>query len=969
MLLIFALQFHVSSQDVVSEGEWIESQISTMTMEEKLGQLFMVRAFSKSDDADVPKILDQIKKYHIGGICFFQGSPVRQVELINQYNEASKVPLLIGVDAEWGLGMRFPESTISFPKQIMLGAIQDNNLIYKMGKEIADHCKRVGIHVNFAPVVDINNNPLNPVINDRAFGEDKFNVSAKAYAYMLGMQENGILACAKHFPGHGDTEVDSHVGLPVIRHDMERLRDIELFPFKSLADQGIASVMIAHLHIPAIDDRPMRPTTLSKPAVTDLLRKEIGFDGLVFTDAMEMKGVTENFKDGTAEAEALKAGVDIILLPEDIAKSMDKIKEYIVSGEIKMEDIDKSVRRMLKAKYKCGLTTPPALDHLGVIEYLNSKKSQALKSELIENAITLAIDDQGLVPIKNANKKKILCVSIGSPAKNMFQKRLDSYAKVDHLNTTKEVTIEKKKLILKDAGKYDIVIVSIHDMSRNASKDFGITLSARDLITSLNAKSKVILCVFGNPYSLKYFDDLKTVVMAYEDDDMVRDVTAQSLFGVNAITGKLPVTASAKFSFSAGVLRAGLGKLGFSLPERTGMNSERLDRIDQIVEEIIQTKAAPGCQVLVAKDGKIIFRKSYGKFTYEKQSKKVENKDIYDVASLTKILATTISVMKLYDENKLDIHAPVSRYIPELLATNKSNFTLSDMMAHHAGLRPWIPFYECTVIKEDKKVYACPQYYSPRLTPEFSIPVAQKLFLRTDYRDSIWNQIYNSELRSDTNYKYSDLGFYLAMKTVENVSRRKFDEFTNDEIFTPLGLNRTTFNPLRKFSATEIVPTEKDEYWRNQVVDGTVHDMGAAMLGGVGGHAGLFSNSMDVAVIMQMLLNGGSYGGHQFFSPQTVKYFTTRYSRSTRRGIGFDMKELDRGKSQPTCEAASSETFGHTGFTGTCTFVDPKYNIVYVFLSNRTYPDMNNNALNKKDFRERIQACIYQAMEGELLNQ
>ncbi len=960
ILFIFLDKSQLNAQTNLDQQSWVDSVFNSMTTDQKIGQLFMVRVFSKTDALETGKILRYIDSLHIGGLCFFQGSPIKQADLTNMYQRQSKIPLFIGIDGETGLGMRFPESVMKFPKQLTLGAIADDNLVYKMGAQIAKHCKKMGIHFNFAPVVDVNNNANNPVINDRAFGEDKFYVTAKSIAYMKGLQDNGIIATAKHFPGHGDTNVDSHVDLPIINHTLKRLHDVEFFPFKALISEGVGSVMVGHLHIPQLDDRPKRSASMSYRIVTELLRQELGYDGLIFTDAMEMKGVAKHFSNGVAEVEAFLAGCDIILMPEDLPSAIALFKSYMNSGSIYPSRLDESVRRILIAKYKAQVYNKKQINTSDVISFLNNNESVGVKTELIESALTLAVDDYNVLPFKNINDKKLMTIGIGIPSKNTFHNRLSDYATMDHFTIKKEIPdAEKNKLII-ESTKHDYTIVSIHDMSRSLDKNFGISAATRNFINELATKTKVILVVFGNPYSLKYFEDIKTIVVAYEEDDLFQDITAQTMFGVNAFNGRLPVTASPRFSLSSGLSKNSLYTLGYVVPERVALDSKKLDQIDDLANEIIRKRAAPGCAILVAKDNKIVYHKTFGNHTYS-VIKPVLKDDLYDVASLTKILSGTMAMMKLYEDKKISIEAPLVRYIPELIATNKANLSIGNVMAHQAGLIPFIPFYESTISKIKKKVTLKPQFYKSISTSEFSIPVAQKIFLKNSYVDTIWKEIYNSPLREKEGYKYSDLGFYFVKKIVENTSRKKLDIYVQENIYNPLQLKRTLYNPIGKIALSQIVPSENDNYWRNQLVHGTVHDMGAAMLGGVGGHAGIFSNTKDIATILQMLLNGGSYAGTKLFSPQTVDLFTSRYAQSTRRGLGFDMKETDGSSTMNMGDLAPFTTFGHTGFTGTCAYADPDNKIVFVFLSNRTFPDMDNNLLHKNDYRPKIQDCIYKS--------
>ncbi len=950
------------STELQKEQAWVEETFKAMSPDEQLGQLFMVRAHSDKGPAHIAGVEKMIKEYHVGSLCFFQGTPEKQTMLLNRYQKMTKrIPLMIAMDAEWGLGMRLKSSTMSFPQPLMLGAIQDNRLIYEMGKEVARQLRRLGVHINFAPVADVNNNPKNPVINTRSFGEDRYNVAVKSYMYMKGMQDANVMACGKHFPGHGDTGVDSHYDLPIIAHGRNRLDSVELFPFKVLVQHGIQSMMVAHLHVPSIDNVANRPTTLSTKAVTDLLKNEMGFEGLIFTDGLGMKGVTKHYKPGVVEAEALLAGNDVLLLPQDIAASFKAIKSYVASGKLSQAKIDESVRKVLRAKYRLNLRTSQQVSPVNLRGELTTDKAQTLKRRLIENALTMVRNEGELVPFRKLDQKQFASLSIGSSRETAFQKSLDHYAPMKHYQVGKKISAAQSAELLRQLGNKDIVIVGLHDMSRHASKNFGVTESTRRFLTALRQKTKVVLTVFGNPYSLKYFDQMDWVLAAYEEDDMVEDVAGQALFGAFSMQGRLPITASPKSQYNYGHTTDNLFRLGYDLPVSVGMDAQKLTKIDDLMQEAMRTKALPGGVVLVAKDGKVVFHKAYGHHTYSKKQK-VRTNDVYDLASITKIASSTIAVMKLQEDGKIRIDQPMSDYLPALKGTNKEGLLIKDIMAHRAGLKPWIPFFEQTVTSSKRNPRPMSKYYKKKKTKGYSILVAKNLYMKDDFAEEMWRQIRDSELRPTREYKYSDLGFYLLMKLIEKQSNKSQDQYVHESFYGPLGLSTASYNPLDKMANARIVPSENDRYFRRQVVDGYVHDMGAAMLGGVSGHAGLFANANDLAIVMQMLLNKGYYGGLEMLQPETVELFTTRHSACTRRGIGFDLRQLNPTKSQNMCAEASDNTFGHLGFTGTCTWADPDRNIVYVFLSNRTYPTMKNNKLGSDNYRPRIQQVIYEAI-------
>ena len=944
------------------EQHWVDSVFNAMSEDERLGQLFVARAHSNLGPDHVNAVKRIIKTYHVGGLCFFQGTPARQIQLINEYQALNNhVPMMISMDAEWGLGMRMPKTTISFPRQLALGAIQDNRLIYEMGAEVARQLKLVGAHVNFAPVADINNNAANPVINDRSFGENRYNVTVKSYMYMKGMQDNGVMASGKHFPGHGDTDVDSHYDLPVINHDRGRLDSIEFYPFRALVQHGIGSIMVAHLNMPAIAEEG-RPTSLSNNTISKILREDMGYEGLVFTDALEMQAVTKKFKPGEVEVEALLAGNDILLLPIDIGASVRAIRAALDSGRLTWESLNVRVKKVLTAKYRLGLTDFAPLKTEQILGQLNAEPAEALKRKLIANSLTLVRGEDGIIPFFDMKADQLATVAVGASGKNTFQKRIDSYLPIDHHQTGKTLGPAQRQALIEKLKSKKSVIVSVHNMSKYASKDFGLTQGLKAFVNELNEHTRVILTLFGSPYSLKYFDDIANVLVAYEDSEEVQDITAQGLFGAFVISGRLPVTASAASRANMGVSTRKAYRLGYGLPAETGLNADTLREIDKLVQKAINSRATPGAVVLVAKDGKIVYHKAFGHHTYARR-RKVQESDLFDLASITKIAASTVALMKLNHEGKVELDDPLQLYLPELDGTNKADIILRDLLAHEAGLRSWIPFYKNTVVGSRRRRRPSSKFYQSTPSEEFSIPVADRLFLNTGYRDSIWQQIHDSELPNLGQYRYSDLGFYYVAKLVESITGQTLDQYVSDHLYQPLDLSRTTFNPWKKYAKEEIIPTEVDRYFRKQPVHGYVHDMGAAMLGGVSGHAGLFSTANELAVIMQMILQGGQYGGHSFFSNEVIQEFTTRYAGSTRRGLGFDMYELSTSKDPNMAVAASTRTFGHLGFTGTSAWVDPKEKIVYIFLSNRTYPSMHNYRLNKLNTRYEIQSVIYRALE------
>ncbi len=947
---------HSQGLDTVGATRWADSLLKQMNKEEKIGQLFMVAAYSNRDSSHIKEISKLIKDYNIGGLCFFQGGPMRQAQQTNYYQSISRLPLLISIDAEWGLSMRL-DSVVRYPKQMTLGAISDNQLIYDFGKETARQLKRIGAHLNFAPVVDVNNNPRNPVINDRSFGEDKYKVAAKGIEYMRGLQDNGVMANAKHFPGHGNTDKDSHLTLPTLNRTLPQLDSIELYPFRELMSRGIVSVMVGHLNVPSLDSTKNTASSISKNVVTKLLKEDLGYTGLVVTDALNMKGVSSFFAPGVVDAKALIAGNDMLLFTENVPNAINEIKKAVDSGLISMSEIEHRVKKILIAKYSVGLNKYQPVSMSGIYEDLNSNEAKLVSMKLYEHAITLLANRNNLIPFKNLEERNIAAISIGADIENSFLQMCRNYANINGFALKKDASLNDFDFLAKNLEQYNTIIVALHDMSRNESKNYSISKQSIDFLNHISKYKNVVLVVFGNPYSLRNFDNQAPILLAYEENDFTRSIAAQALFGGIAAKGTLPVTASETFKNGDGFIVDAPIRFKYTLPEEAGLCSTCLAKIDAIINSAILQNAMPGCQIIIAKDSKVVYQKSYGNHSYNKKEL-VKNTDLYDIASLTKIMATNLAVMKMYDDGKLDFKKRLSYY---LHYTRKhpvrKHLLVSDLLLHRSGFVPFIPFYKESLTLTDGE-----PNYSSDSTAFYSIKVADKMYLRHDYPELMRTKMLNSEIKEMGKYVYSDINFYLLKDIVEIQYKKGIDQITREKFYAPLGLSAMTYQPLKKFNANRIVPTENDTVFRKQLLDGYVHDQGAAMLGGVAGHAGLFSNANDVAIVMQMLLNNGTYGGVTYFRPNTVKKFTAKQMEGNRRGLGFDKPDADPKKS-PTCESASLATFGHTGFTGTAAWADPKTGLVYVFLSNRIHPSAENKKLIELNVRTEVQQIIYDALK------
>jgi beta-glucosidase-like glycosyl hydrolase/CubicO group peptidase (beta-lactamase class C family) len=945
--------------DSIAESRWVDSVFQSLSDDERAAQLLMVRA-NQPWKGYPDRIRRYIEEYNIGGITFFGGDPLQQAEITNYWQSLAKTPLLVSIDGEWGLGMRLG-NTISFPYAMTLGAIEEDTLIYQMGREIGRQCKRLGIHMNFAPVADINSNPQNPIIHMRSFGEDRQAVARKASMYMKGLQDEGIVAVAKHFPGHGDTDTDSHKTLPVINHNRKHLDSLELYPFRKLITDGIEGVMVAHLYIPVLEDRENLATTLSPRVVTDLLRNELNFNGLVVTDALDMSGVTKYHKAGDIEVMALLAGNDILLLPEDVPRAVKAIRKAVDDGLVEKSMVEERCKKILRHKYRAGLNEYRKTDLDGLLEDLNPPEAKALNLNLFRNAVTLVHND-GLLPLERLDTLNIATVSVGPEKRTTFQEYLSYYATIDHYYLPGEPSTREVSRMTGQLSDYNLVIVSVHAGNIWNTDNYGLSDAFLSFLDELRKEKTVILDIFGSPYALRRISgkyNLGAIIMSYQAHDLAQQVSAQMVFGGMSFTARLPVSAGQAYPVKTGSATTKT-RLAYVFPENAGISSGGLIPVDTLIRYCLDEKVFPGGQLIAARNGEVFYNKSFGYQTYGKK-REVRWDDIYDLASLTKVAATTISVMKLHDKDWIDVDRPLSHYLPYLRNSNKSRIIIRETMAHQARLQNWIPYFSYTI--EDGKLD--PAVYQDKISENYPVRVAEDLYITKNYRQQIIDSIRWSPLRADDSYKYSDLGFYLLKEGIENILNVPFEDYVDTAFYRRLGLQTTTFLPRKKFSLERIVPTENDRYFRKQLLRGDVHDQGAAMLGGVSGHAGLFGNANDMAIIMQMLLNEGNYGGIHYIDSATVHEFTRLQFplNDNRRGIGFDKPMIEYEDDGPNCESASPASFGHAGFTGTYMWADPENGLVYVFLSNRVHPASSNNKISEMNIRTGLHQLFYNAIE------
>lgn len=952
-----------------TQSTWVDSVLNTLTLDERIAQLIMVAAYSNRDAAHQQDLLQMVKTHKVGGLIFFQGGPGRQALMANELQEASKVPLLIAMDAEWGIGMRL-DSTISFPFQMTLGAVQDDQLLYQMGEEVGRQMKRAGMHVNFAPVVDVNNNPANPVINFRSFGEDKYNVASKSIAYMKGMQDENILTTAKHFPGHGDTDTDSHYALPQINHSRERLDSLELYPFRRIINSGVGGIMVAHLNIPALDPTKKLPSTLSKPIVSDLLKNELGFEGLVVTDAMNMKGVTAGNQPGVVDKDAILAGNDLLEFTEDVSKTIVEVNKAIEQGLITEEDIERRVRKVLAIKRWVGLDKYAPARVADIANEMNTPTAQLLNRKLMEAAVTVLSNQDGLMPVRRLDTLEIASVSLGAGRVTPFQKMLNNYTKVrsfilDDKATAAQVSDVKSKL-----KSYDLVIVGVHDDSRYPRNNIKFSGPMMQLVSDLAMMDHSIVSVFKNPYVLNKLNNIERssgLIITYQDNTNAQELAAQLIFGGFSASGRLPVSVGSKYALGAGMDVEGDIRFNYTLPEDAGMDGQILRAgIDSLMQEAIHAKAIPGGQVLVAKDKKVVFHQAYGEQSYY-DTVRVKKTDLYDLASISKIASALPAVMKLHSEGKFDLEASLDDYLPYFRNSNKADASFREILAHQARFKPWIPYWQTTLRSNGSFRWFT---FKKDSSQRFPVRITDNLWLHRNYQKKIYRAIKKSPLEDEAKYKYSGLLFYLLPDIVEKLSGEEYLNYINEHFYKPLGATTLTYNPLEEFSKERIVPTEHDFFFRKEAIHGTVHDEGAIMMGGVSANAGLFANANDLAKLMQMYLDKGEYGGKRYISEETIEEFT-RYQfpdNDNRRGLGFDKPYYERSPNSNAAVSASDASFGHSGFTGTFTWADPDQNLLYVFLSNRVHPTRENTRLYQLNTRTNIQQVLYDALHKPMLN-
>ena len=936
------------------EDQWVDSVYNSLTNEQRVGQLINVRA-NLPNKPYFAEVQGLIERYNIGGVTFFRTDAEPLLKQVNEWQTMAQTPLMVAIDGEWGLGMRLNDG-MSYPYQMTLGAIQNQELIGEMGRQIAEQCRRIGINVDFAPDIDVNNEPQNPVIGMRSFGEDPKQVAQRGAQYALALQNNGVLPTMKHFPGHGDTKTDSHEALPKIDKKLKQIKKTELYPFDFLIHEGVAGAMVGHIYMPALEPQNNLSSSISKNIVKNLFKDEMGFDGIIFSDAMEMKGAYQGIHPDEVGLKALLAGIDVILMPMNPENTILNIVNQIDNEEVASR-VEESCKKVLRYKYRLGLTENQQPSELFVDNDLHQLKYYNLKQRLYNEAVTMIRNEKETLPLDKS--QKIAVVTFGKKD-NVTEKLEDEGYDVCGYLINGDLNGTKKSQIINELKNYRQVVVNIQNTSIYATRNFGINDNMTDFVKEITKNNKIIFNLFACPYALDKFTFKKTpaaIVIGYEDTKEAVNAVVDVMTGKMNPIGKLPVSIGKKYKAGTGLSFEGM-LTPESLPVEL-IDNEYIREVDSIALNGIEIGAYPGCQILAMKDGKIIYDKCFGHFTYDGEHE-VQSDDVYDIASLTKVFATTFAIMKLYDDGKISLETKLSDYFPYLKNTNKKDIRLIEVMTHQAGLTGWIPIYK-TMLKNDQPD---PDIFRKSIDEDHTVRVAKDMYISKDFNFAICETVKDSDTIKKK-YKYSDLGFYLLPKIVEMVTNMPFEQYLEESFYKPLNLNHIYYKPLKHIDIDKIAPTENDTYFRMQLLQGDVHDQAAALMGGVSGHAGLFANARDLAVMMQLLLNEGYANNRQFLSSYTIKKFTSApfVDNMNRRGIGFDKPEVDPSVTYYTpAKQSSMRSFGHTGFTGTFAWADPENGLVVIFLSNRVYPDANNNKLSQNDIRTKIHEAFYNAV-------
>ncbi|HEX2867097.1 MAG TPA: glycoside hydrolase family 3 N-terminal domain-containing protein [Ignavibacteriales bacterium] len=916
--------FDLKSADV----RWIENTLNHMTLYEKCAQMVMpwVEAeFMNEDDPKYKRLVHLVQDLKVGGLIFFEGDVINQMLLTNKLQKLADVPLLVSADYERGVGMRLKDA-VEFPYNMAIGAADDTELTYMMGKIVGQETRAIGVQQNYAPMVDINNNARNPIINIRSYSEDKDIIDRHMLAFMRGMEEENVLTTAKHFPGHGATDLDSHKDLPLLSQSRKSFEKNDLVPFEKAINAGVKSVMVGHLEVPAFEPRPGLPATLSKNIVTRLLKNQLGFQGLVVTDAMNMHGVTKHFKAGPAALKAVQAGNDIILFPPDEAKAISAIYNAVESGKLSEKRINYSVRKILAAKKWLHLDQNRYVDIDTVTRFLNKRSHIRLAQDIADKSITMVKNTGNLLPLDPAKYSTTACITLSdlsAPAPYYFEQLVkEKFNNVRMVSLGRKSTGREFNEAMEAVRNSDLVLVPMFVRVRAYTGSIDMPEEEAKLVKALAELNKpVVFMSMGNPYILSDFPDVPNYLCSYGEPKVSQIAMLKALTGQINITGKLPISIpNTPYKVGDGIQYEKDALQDISAESDTAYD---FSGVDSVMKSGLADSVFPGAVVYVGYKGKVIYKKAFGHYMYGPDAQPMTTDAMFDLASVSKVIGTTTAAMILYDEGKLGLDKRVADYLPEFDNHGKGKITIRNLLLHNAGFPADKPFYK--------------MYHT---------------------HDEVARDIMNTGLEypTGTKYLYSDLSMITLQLVIEKITGMPLDQYLKKNVFEPLGMTHTMYNPPKSLRSL-CVPTEVDNYWRMDTVRGTVHDENAAAMGGVAGHAGLFSTGGDLSIFMQMMLNHGRYDHKQLIKPSTVDLFTSKVSGQSSRGLGWDTKA-------PTGSSAGSlfseNSFGHTGFTGTSVWADKDRDLFVVLLTNRVFPTRKNNKIIK--FRPRVHDAVVRAI-------
>ena len=911
---------------------WVDSVFNSLSLREKCAQL--VFPYTNGNDPDryktnYKRITTLVKEEKVGGILFLAGDLENQTNLINELQGLADVPLLISSDFERGTGGRIDEA-VEFPYQMAFAAAGNPYYSYLMGKATGIEARAMGVQQNNAPVLDIVHDYRNPIINIRAYSSNVELINYYSDAYLRGLDEARVITTAKHFPGHGATALDSHAELPLITLSEKEFREKDLMTFQNAIQQGVKSIMVGHLNVPSLSGVQNTPATFSYNIVTKILKNQLGFDGLVVTDALNMWAITSNYSQAETAVLAVQAGNDVLLFPDNTIQMIDGLVDAVNGDRLSEERIDESVKKILTVKKWLGLDKPDRVDLAKAKKVLKEPWHRRAAQTAAEKSITLVKDEEKLIPVNSEDYRNVYCVAVSDGRykhtgdnKRPFVDELDKrISYINHYEVTRNESDDSYNKILDELKKADLIILPLY----TTVKSFKGTVDYHDeqaaFINNILALNKPTVAIsFGNPFLLTDLPNLKTYITAYGNVDVSQRAAVTSILGDLNVEGKLPVSIpGTEFNQGYGLMRE---SKGLYFQQSLIDSNYNFSKVDSLMNAAIKNKYFPGAVLLVGHRDRVVFQKPYGSFTFDSNSKRVDLQSIFDLASLTKVVATTSSVMRLYDEGKIKLDDKVTKYLPEFGNNGKENITIKNLLLHNSGLPSWKPFYKNYKNKEEV----------------IDAVLSMKL-----------------ESKPGEKYVYSDIGMVVMQLVIEKISGESLDKFADEEVFSKLDMKNTFYNPSPKVWYNTL-PTENDTYWRMQLLKGKVHDETAYMLEGVSGNAGLFSTAGDLSKLVYTLLNEGKYGSEQIFKKETVKLFTTKYNDKSDRALGWDTKSKANSSAG---DLFSFNSFGHTGFTGTSIWVDKDEGLFVILLTNRIYPTRDNTKLFK--FRPELQDVIYRAV-------